>query len=348
MTSSHTSRYHSFLSGFERLFSRYFWLIPVFSFCFGWASFVLVQRGESLAQLIAWMAFGGWVWLFIQPLVARRVFGEKYQTLSSNVSNFLSQSIQQEIFFFALPFLFAASQWQSAGQLVFTGFILAAAMLSTIDPWYDRYISRHRLISFAFHALCSFVAALVILPIALKLPTEKTLTVALGMLVFWMAFATPTLIKLTPQGRPRVLVLLAVCALPALMWFGRSGIPAAGLEVTRAVIAAQVENHEPVNEMAQLSVDQLQNGVYAYVAIRAPNGLTQDILFDWRHQDYHESIEAEITGGREEGYRTYSMKSNFPEPATGAWSVDVRTAQGQLLRRISFTVSPSIEPSKPT
>ncbi|GHA10384.1 hypothetical protein GCM10008090_19970 [Arenicella chitinivorans] len=290
------------------------------------------------------MAFGGWVWLFIQPLVARRVFGDKHQALSSNVSNFLSQSIQQEIFFFALPFLFAALQWQSAGQIVFTGFIVAAALLSTIDPWYDRYISRHRLISFAFHALSSFVAALVILPIALKLPTEKTLIVALGMLVFWMVFATPKLVKLTPHGRPRALVVLAVCAVPALVWFGRSGIPAAGLEVTRAVIAIDVQNHEPVDLIEQLSVDQLKQGVYAHVAIKAPNGLTQDILFEWRHQAYTESIGADITGGREEGYRTYSMKSNFPESAVGAWFVDVRTAQGQLLRRIPFQVSPAVVP----
>lgn len=342
MTSSQTSRYQVVLSRFERIFSRYFWLIPVFSFFFGWASFVLVQRGESLAQFIALMAFGGWVWLFIQPLVARRVFGEKHQTLSSNVSNFLSQSIQQEIFFFALPFLFAAMQWQSVGQIVFTSFIVGAALLSTIDPWYDRYISRYRLMSFAFHALCSFVAALVILPIALKLPTEKTLIVALGILVVWLVFASPKVVMLMPTGWSRGLVLLAVCVVPALLWSGRSGIPAAGLEVSSAVIATDVQDHEPVGVIEQLSVDQLKDGVYAHVAIRAPNGLTQDILFEWRHDEYSESIGADITGGRKEGYRTYSMKSNFPDSAAGTWYVDVRTAQGQLLRRIPFHVSPSI------
>ena len=145
-----------------------------------------------------------------------------------------------------------------------------------------------------------------------------------------------------PTGWSRGLVLLAVCVVPALLWSGRSGIPAAGLEVSSAVIATDVQDHEPVGVIEQLSVDQLKDGVYAHVAIRAPNGLTQDILFEWRHDEYSESIGADITGGRKEGYRTYSMKSNFPDSAAGTWYVDVRTAQGQLLRRIPFHVSPSI------
>jgi len=33
------------------------------------------------------------------------------------------------------------------------------------------------------------------------------------------------------------------------------------------------------------------------------------------------------------------MKSNFPEPAGGTWTVDVLTAQGELLRRLEFVVT---------
>jgi hypothetical protein len=346
MTSSQTARYQAVLSRFERIFSRYFWLIPVFSFCFGWASFVLVQRGESLAQLIALMALGGWVWLFIQPFVARRVFGEKHQTLSSNVSNFFSQSIQQEIFFFALPFLFAALQWRAPGQLLFTSFIVAAALLSTIDPWYDRIISKNRFTSFGYHALCSFVAALVILPIVLKLPTEKTLVVALGMLVVWMIVATPKLLFSLPNWKRRSVVLITLCAVPLAIWLGRASIPAAGLYVTSAVISSQVVDHVPVDELRVLHADQLQRGVFAHVAIKAPNGLTQGIYFEWRYGTYSETIPASITGGREQGYRTYSMKSNFPEPLVGLWAVEVRTAQGQLLKRIPFRVIPKVGTSR--
>ena len=57
-----------------------------------------------------------------------------------------------------------------------------------------------------------------------------------------------------------------------------------------------------------------------------------------RHNDSVEKIGAEIQGGSRTGYRTWSRKLNFPEDAQGQWIVDVRTPQGQLLKRMHFSV----------
>jgi hypothetical protein len=67
-------------------------------------------------------------------------------------------------------------------------------------------------------------------------------------------------------------------------------------------------------------------------------GLSQQIVFEWRHNDERERIEVEIHGGRADGFRAYSRKQTFPADSKGLWTVDVLTPQAQLLERLRFFV----------
>lgn len=339
MTTATLSPFQIISSSVERFLSRYFWVLPVTGFGLGWASFLLVQRGEGLARGIALLALLGWLWILAEPFIMNRLLAREHPKLSKNLSNFFSQSIQQEIYFFSLPFLFAATQREDFGQLIFTGVFVLAALISTVDPWYNRYISRNRMVSLAFHALCCFVSALVILPVVVKLPTGRTLVFALGFLVVWLLLVIPGLLFRLDTWKLRLLALVGLCAIPLTIWMFRASIPAAGLSANNATISSGVVDHEPIDSISRIDASQLSQGVYAFVAVKAPWGLEQEIGFKWQHGEYSETISAVINGGREDGYRTYSMKSNFPEPAGGTWTVDVLTAQGQLLRRLEFVVS---------
>lgn len=339
MTIATLSPFQRIFSTLERVLARHFWLLPVTGFSLGWASFILVQRGEGLARGIALMALLGWAWILAEPFIMNRMLAREHPKLSHHLSNFFSQSIQQEIYFFSLPFLFAATHPEDIGQLLFTGIFVLAALVSTIDPWYNRYISTHRIASLAFHALCCFVSALVILPVVVKLPTGKTLMFALGFLVVWLLLVIPGLLLRLPTWKRRGIALVGLCAIPVCIWLFRASIPAAGLTANNATISVGVVDNEPIDSVSRIPVSQLAQGVYAFVAVQAPWGLEQEIAFKWQHGDYSETISAVINGGREGGYRTYSMKSNFPEPAGGTWTVDVLTAQGQLLQRLEFVVT---------
>lgn len=339
MDTAPLSKFQTLSTAAEKFLDRFFWVLPVSGFSLGWASFVLVNRGEGLAQGIALMALLGWLWILAEPFIMNRPLAREHPKLSNNLSNFFSQSIQQEIYFFSLPFLFAATHREDIGQLIFTGLFVLAALISTIDPWYDRYISKDRVVSLAFHALCCFVCALVILPVVVKLPTGKTLMFALSFLVVWLLLVIPRLLFRLDNWRSRCLTVIGLCALPICIWLFRASIPAAGLAADQATISTGVVDHEPIDSISQISASQLSQGVYAYVAVKAPWGLQQEIGFKWQHEDYSETITAVINGGREEGYRTYSVKNNFPESSEGAWIVDVLTAQGQLLRRLKFEVT---------
>jgi hypothetical protein len=85
-------------------------------------------------------------------------------------------------------------------------------------------------------------------------------------------------------------------------------------------------------------LDDLAQGIIAFAAIRAPTGLSQQVVFEWRHNGDRERIEVEIHGGRADGFRAYSRKHVFPADPTGLWTVDVLTPQAQLLERLRFVV----------
>ena len=83
-------------------------------------------------------------------------------------------------------------------------------------------------------------------------------------------------------------------------------------------------------------------GLAAYTAVHAPAGLHQAIEHVWRKngQVIARVPLSPVQGGRAEGFRTWSRKSDLGTPLPGRYAVDVMTASGQLIGRLSFTVTP--------
>ncbi|MGD0144356.1 MAG: DUF2914 domain-containing protein [Rhizomicrobium sp.] len=88
--------------------------------------------------------------------------------------------------------------------------------------------------------------------------------------------------------------------------------------------------------------------LYLYSAVFAPIKLTTCIAHRWQWFDparshwVTESVVAfPINGGRDGGYRAYSIKSN---PKPGDWRVDIRTEDGRLIGRLKFDVAQASAP----
>ena len=82
--------------------------------------------------------------------------------------------------------------------------------------------------------------------------------------------------------------------------------------------------------------------VYVYSSIFAPTDLNTRIIHRWQYFDPTQKKwidESEfgfsIVGGRQAGYRGYSLKANL---AGGKWRVQVETERGQVLARVNFIV----------
>jgi hypothetical protein len=326
----------SVLQRLARLASRAPWLLPAASFLAGWIGFVMVHRGEGLARIMAVLALIGWPWLLIEPWLRRRL-EKRRRRMGNFVVNFVSQSLQQELLFFSLPLLIGATQ-RDAGQIAFTGLAAAAALVTTIDPIYERYIAKRVARRLSFHAYCSWIAALVVLPMVLRLPVERALPLSLAAVAAWLLVTSPLSLYSLRGWAAKTAWLVAIVAAPLLLWTVRAQIPAAGLAVTEARITQSVQQLDPGEPVQTITREALHEGVIAFASIRAPSGLAQEVIFEWRHNGDRERIAAQIHGGRAEGFRIYTRKQAFPADPTGRWTVDVLTPQQQLLERLRFTV----------
>jgi Protein of unknown function (DUF2914) len=83
--------------------------------------------------------------------------------------------------------------------------------------------------------------------------------------------------------------------------------------------------------------------IYVYSAVFAPSGLNTTIIHEWQHKDAStgqwrtiDRISLRVYGGRDGGFRTYSVKNFNLTP--GHWRVNVETANGQVIGRVRFNL----------
>jgi hypothetical protein len=82
--------------------------------------------------------------------------------------------------------------------------------------------------------------------------------------------------------------------------------------------------------------------LYVYTAVFAPVRFTMKIVHSWQHYNGKKRkwvpvsvVTYPINGGRDGGYRAYTIKRNI---GPGEWRVDIATGDGHLLGRVRFNV----------
>ncbi len=82
--------------------------------------------------------------------------------------------------------------------------------------------------------------------------------------------------------------------------------------------------------------------VYAFSAIFSPTDLNLTVVHEWQYYDENQKkwitdkeIYLSVVGGRDEGFRTYSMRSNL---TAGKWKVNIKTTLGQTIGQLRFNV----------
>lgn len=344
MTSSllrrHAASWRARLRRLLELAQRYPGLIAAFGFVSGVASFLLVERHESLAKVIALVMLASWIWLVLENLLRRSLSRWLGIRIPRVLLRYLTQLVHQESLFFVLPFFVITTAWNSA-QALFTGLLAVAALVSIIDPLYYRWLARRRWLYLAYHSITLFAVLLTALPIILRLSTAQSYPLALGIAVLLSFPSLSGLLQVQRWWRG-----LALCGLALLLggsgWLVRSGIPPATLWMTEMAVASELDDRNRAPGRARLEISQAdlhRQGLYAYTAISAPRGLNERIYHVWRHNGVEiDRIALDIRGGRKAGYRAWSHKLRFPEDARGRWQVRVVTEAGQMIGTLRFRV----------
>ncbi|MEX6667349.1 DUF5924 family protein [Pseudomonas sp. W2-17] len=338
---------HSLVQRVLEFIKRYPGLIAFFGFCSGIGSFILVDRQAKLATWIAVILLLSWIWLMVENS-AVALFAKMFKReIPQPLLRYGTQMIHQESLFFVLPFFFVTTTWYS-GQLAFTGLLGAAGLISIIDPLYYKWLAPRRWAFMALHTLTLFAALLTALPIIVHLTTAQSYKLALGiaMLLSFPSLASGYPINNWKRG---VGVVAMTLAIGGAGWMARFWVPPATLWLTEAAISTRFDNQNrtPGESIQEIGVNQLRSaGLYAYTSINAPRGLNERIYHVWRHNGEEiERIALDIKGGREEGYRAWTHKQNFPPDVLGKWQVRVLTEDGQMIGVLRFDVTERDQPA---
>lgn len=323
------------------LIKRYPGVIAVGGFLSGIGSFVLVDRQAGLASWVAVLMLVTWLWLMLENSLTQlfsRIFKRE---IPPPLLRYATQMIHQESLFFVLPFFYVTTTWNS-GQLVFTGLLTLAGLVSIIDPLYYKWLAPRRWLFMAMHTLALFAALLTALPIILHLTTDQSFKLALGIA---MLLSFPSLATSFPINHWRRAVGLVVLTLAVggAGWLLRSWVPPATLWLTEVAVTTELDNQNRTHgdSLEQVPASRVKSsGLYAYTAINAPRGLDERIYHVWQ-QDGKEvdRIALDIHGGRKEGYRAWTHKQNFPPNPVGNWQVRVLTEDGQIVGVLRFKVT---------
>lgn len=107
---------------------------------------------------------------------------------------------------------------------------------------------------------------------------------------------------------------------------------------------AQGEQKQPWWHIGTETVDHVPGTpLYAFSAVFAPGAFATSVVHEWQFYnpqtktwETRSTVAFTLSGGREEGYRGYSLK-NDPEP--GKWRVRVQTLTGQTIGEFRFNVT---------
>mgnify|MGYP006971424662 CR=1 FL=1 len=277
-TSDPASSLKTRLLALIQLAQRYPWVIALYGFLSGVASFVLLDRQDRLAAVAAILMLVSWLFLMLESAFNRSLARWFDIELPSWLLRFVTQMIHQQSLFFVLPFFVMSTTWNSP-QLVFTSLLCSAALISMIDPIYYNWLPQRRWLYLAFHSLTLFAVMLTAMPIILHQTTAQSYQLAL-LLTVLLAFPTLAGSLQVPRKWRWVAVPVLTVGLLAAGWLAQPWVPPATLRLTDMAISLQLndKSRTPGKSLEQLSSGELQrHGLFAFTAVSAPLGLSERI-----------------------------------------------------------------------
>ena len=317
------------------------WGISIGSLALGLATLFVFRRGlPHVGWIVGYMLLLG---LVVAILAEARVpLEERGRGLVVSAAEYTIQTLYHNLLLFVLPAYWASATLTSPNVIFVVGVALGA-LITAIDPLYSALGRQYRWLKHGLLAFSIFAALNVALPLVGVRPGVALVgSAALAGLALAPAF------RGTGMGWPGGLVRATTAAFIgiSLVWIGRVVVPPAPVFLAAKQVARDVRELEPVDAIdgpiPAATVVEWGGAVAAYTAVHAPAGLRDTIEHVWwKNGRVIARVRlSPVEGGRAQGFRTWSRKSDLGTPLEGDYAVDVQTASGQLIGRLTFTVTP--------
>jgi hypothetical protein len=333
--------------GWEEFFERHprlrwarTWGISIVSLLLGLATLSVFRRGVEYFPLFVGYLILLWLGGVVFAGARQSLAGRAPRALSAAI-DYTIQTLLHGLLLFLLP-IYYASTTLSSGNVWLLILLVAAATLTTFDPWYRAVIARVPWAEPALFWVGLFASLNAAFPLV-GVASEWTLVSSGCLSVLALLPASVRYLRVS-WAAAALRVALAATVAAACLWWVREWIPPVPLHLTRATFARTVDQLEPVESVTRVSAQELRawGRVAAFTAIAAPAGLSEPVYHVWRKDGrmIGEMLLTTVRGGRRGGFRTYSWKADLGADPAGLWEVDVRTVHGQLVGRVWLLVTP--------
>jgi uncharacterized protein DUF5924/DUF2914 family protein len=316
------------------------WGISLASLASGLVTLFIFRRGvPHVGWIIGYVVVLWLVFAVLSQMREALLAGGRHLVVAAG--DYTIQTLYHGLLLFVLPGYFAATTFDGI-TVAFFLVLAAAALLTTVDPWYRAVVHPRPWLGLAFFGFALFAGLNVALPLIGVPPAPAVVaSAALASLGLAPSFFARAGRGPRALGRAAAVGVLAVAA----AWLARPAVPPAPVSLVRPTLARTVVDLAPVDPVERVTLDEIRawGGVTAFTPVAAPAALHQAIEHRWRHEGrvvLMVRLATPVQGGRPGGFRTYSRKTDFAADAYGRWSVDVVTASGQLIGRLRFRVDP--------
>jgi hypothetical protein len=339
------------LAFYQRHGKKLWWAHSFYALLMGLSVIAFAKQGFEHAQLLSVSACAAWLLVVLFFRFAHK--GKTADGLPSQTNEtrgfafyamtYALKNLYQGMLFFLLPFYFKSASydaWNFASVFV----LGACALLSTLDVVFDRVLMRFPIVGSLFHGLTLFACLNLIVPALL--PDTRTLTceVIAAVLAVLSFFS----IHLRVQWFRKPIIPFAIALTIGLAGYGvtrlKNIMPPVPMYITHAAVGPSIrEDGTLTMEVTTLDVKSLQRLV-AVTDVVLPAGKGDTLVHIWRRTlaeaVFESREETSRVPGATGGVRLRSTLSRIPKPANGTWTVDVETADGQLVGRARFKVVP--------
>ena len=259
------------------------------------------------------------------------------------VMSYALKNLYQGMLFFLLPFYWKSTTFD-APNAWFVALLGVCAIVSTLDIVFDRVLLRFRVLASIFHAVTLFACINLVIPALF--PDTRTLASllwasGLAVVSFWTLHVRASAMK------KRINVALFALSLAGglgAVYAARRTIPPVPMHVSSAAVG-----HEQLPDgRLSMEVRALHRSVVrqliAVTDIVIPGGEGDDLTHVWRRdgREVHRATEDTVRVPGPFGavrLRSSLTGQELPPDLVGKWTVDVETADGQLVGRASFAVT---------
>lgn len=283
----------------------------------------------------------GFIWLStlgFHKVVGAERLSDRWRGRIRAVINHCNKNLYQQVLFFILPIYYNSATF-GARNFLFVVLVALSALLSSFDVIYDRQLSVRRGLSALFFAFNLFALTNVMIPVLWSIGNAWAMRMSAVLAFLGLLSLSLPLARL--RAFKHITAIVAVALPLVVIDFSRGYVPPVPL---RLVWSEFGYNFNPATKRVTEAVPALPQGFrgrfYGLTAIRAPLGLKEKIRHRWYVDGklHFTSRDFEIVGGREDGFRLWTIVTLENIRGASAIHIDVETEHGQLVGRVQLRV----------